>query len=362
MIRHRVLFGCLIVGLAFAVGQRAAADETPVWKPLVDGKTMAGWHKNGDGEWTIEEGAYIGRSDNAKLYGHLVTDDTFQDFTVRFDFLCSSGDSGFFIRTEMQEPDKTLGLQVQVGPLGSGTGGIYESYGRAWLQQPSEELEKCGYRQGRWSEMMIAAHGPRVTVHVNGVKTADLDDPQLSLKAGVFALQMHSGVVNDTRFKDIAILEKGAITPKQFLGADAPVIKAGTDGTLSLPAAAGLGIGPEVRYMPEWAAFGYMTGKDRLEWPVEVATAGQYEVQIVAAASEKQAGQVVKIEAGQSKLAARVSATGGLDKYVSTSLGKLELAAGTQQVVLSGTDASDSPLLNVREIKLVPVAAGAAKR
>ncbi len=362
MIRHVVLFGCLIVSLAFAVGQRAAADETPVWKPLVDGKTMAGWHKNGDGEWTIEEGAYIGRSDNAKLYGHLVTDDTFQDFTVRFDFLCSSGDSGFFIRTEMQEPDKTLGLQVQVGPLGSGTGGIYESYGRAWLQKPSDELEKCGYRQGRWSEMMISAHGPRVTVHVNGVKTADLDDPQLSLKAGVFALQMHSGVVNDTRFKDIAILEKGAITPKQFLGADAPVIKAGTDGVLSLPASAGLGVGPEVRYMPEWAAFGYMTGKDRLEWPVEVATAGQYEVQIVAAANEKQAGQVVKVEVGQSKLSSRVSATGGLDKYVSASLGTLELAAGSQQVVLSGTDVSDSPLLNVREVKLVPVAAGAAKR
>lgn len=362
MIRHRVLIGCLVVSLAFAVGHRAAADETPVWKPLVDGKTMAGWHKNGDGEWTIEDGAYIGRANNTKLYGHLVTDDTFQDFTVRFDFLCPSGDSGFFIRTEMQEPDKTLGLQVQVGPLGSGTGGIYESYGRNWLQKPSEELEKCGYRQGRWSEMMISAHGPRVTVHVNGVKTADLDDPQLSLKAGVFALQMHSGVVNETRFKDIAILEEGEITPKQFLGADAPVIKAGTDGALSLPASAGLGIGPEVRYMPEWAAFGYLTGKDRLEWPVEVAAAGQYEVQIVAAATEKQAGQVLKVEVGQAKLAARVAATGGLDKYVSTSLGTLDLAAGTQQVALSGMDAADRPLLNVREVKLIPTAAGAAKR
>jgi hypothetical protein len=362
MIRHRVLFGCLVVSLAFVVGQRVAADETPVWKPLVDGKTMAGWHKNGDGEWTIEEGAYIGRSDNAKLYGHLVTDDTFQDFTVRFDFLCSSGDSGFFIRTEMQEPDKTLGLQVQVGPLGSGTGGIYESYGRAWLQKPSDELEKCGYRQGRWSEMMISAHGPRVTVHVNGVKTADLDDPQLSLKAGVFALQMHSGVVNDTRFKDIAILEKGAITPKQFLGADAPVIKAGTDGTLSLSAAAGLGIGPEVRYMPEWAAFGYMTGKDRLEWPMEVATAGQYEVQIVAAASEKQAGQGLTFAVGEAKLTTKVPSTGGVDKYQSTSLGTLELSAGVRPALLVGADAGDRELPNVREIKLVSTAGKSDKR
>jgi hypothetical protein len=262
----------------------------------------------------------------------------------------------------MQEPDKTLGLQVQVGPLGSGTGGIYESYGRGWLPQPSAELEKCGYRQGRWNEMMISAHGPRVTVHVNGIKTADLDDPQLSLKAGVFALQMHSGAVNETRFKDIALLEKGAITPKLFLGAEAPVIKSSTDGSLSLTAAAGLGIGPEVRYMPEWAAFGCLTGKDRLEWPVEVAAAGVYEVQITAAANQEQASQALTLEVGQAKLAAKVPVTGGVDKYESTSLGTIELTAGAQQVVLAGGDGSDRELLNVREIKLVPTAADAAKR
>lgn len=59
---------------------------------------MAGWHKTGDGAWTVGKTAYIGRSVALNLYGHLVTDDV-QDFTVRFDFLYSSGDSGFFIRT-----------------------------------------------------------------------------------------------------------------------------------------------------------------------------------------------------------------------------------------------------------------------
>lgn len=362
MIRNCVLIGCLVVCSGFTVGRSVLAEEAPVWKPLVDGKTMTGWHKNGDGEWTIEEGAYVGRSNNAKLYGHLVTDDNFQDFTVRFDFLCPAGDSGFFIRTEMQEPDKTLGLQVQVGPLGSGTGGIYESYGRGWLQKPSDELEKCGYRQGRWSEMMISAQGPRVTVHVNGVKTADLNDPQLSLKAGVFALQMHSGVVNETRFKDIAILEKGAITPKLFLGADAPVIKSGTDGTLSLSAAAGVGLGPEVRYMPEWAAFGHMTGKDRLEWPLEVAVAGTYAVQIVAAATTEQAGQPLTLAVGNAKLAVKVPVTDSAGKYETTTLGTLELAAGAQQAVLTGGDGSDRELPSVRVIQLTPTAAKTATR
>ena len=34
--------------------------EDPVWKPLADGKTLAHWHKNGQGDWTVEDGAYVG--------------------------------------------------------------------------------------------------------------------------------------------------------------------------------------------------------------------------------------------------------------------------------------------------------------
>lgn len=362
MIRIRILISCVAIALGLTAVQLALAGDPPVWKPLADGKTMAGWHKNGEGEWTIEDGAYVGKSDHAKLYGHLVTDDQFQDFTVRFDFLCPSGDSGFFIRTEMQDPDKTVGLQIQVGPLGSGNGGIYESYGRQWLQKPTAEVEKMGYRQGQFNEMMISAHGPRVTVHVNGIKTADIDDPQLKMGAGVFALQMHSGVVNETRFKNLAILDKGEITPKEFIGAEAPTVKPGTDGSLSLTAAAGLGIGPEVRYMPEWAAFGCLTGKDRLEWPVEVAQAGTYEVQLVAAGTDKQTESALVLEIGAAKLTPKVSSMGAADKYRSVTLGKIELAAGAQRAVLHGEAASADVLMNVREIKLVPAAAGAAKR
>jgi hypothetical protein len=203
-----------VVGLAASVlmagiSGRAIAEEEAAWKPLADGKTLAGWHTNGEGEWTVEDGAFVGRSNKAKLYGHLVSDDTFQDFTVRFKFQCPSGDSGFFIRTKMEEPDKTLGLQVQVGPMGTGTGGIYESYGRGWLQPPpTRDQEKAYYKEGEWNEMVITAQGNRVVVHVNGVKTADLTDDQIVQQPGVFALQMHSGTNNLTKFKDLEIRQQ----------------------------------------------------------------------------------------------------------------------------------------------------------
>jgi len=189
-----------------AIGLAGAAEKKADWKPLMDGKTLTGWHPVGDGKWTVEDGAFVGRANNEKLYGLLVSDKTFRDFTVRFKFKCLSGDSGFYIRTIIKEPEKANGLQVQVGRIKSGVGGIYESYGRAWVSKPSDELEKSYTKDDEWNEMVIDAQGGNVTVTVNGVKSAELkDDP--SRPEGNFALQMHAGCVMDVRFKDIEICE-----------------------------------------------------------------------------------------------------------------------------------------------------------
>ena len=196
----------VVVALALCViaGTVRGGELQGEWKPLMDGKTLAGWHPVGDGKWTVEDGAFVGRANNEKLYGLLVSDKMFRDFTVRFKFKCLSGDSGFYIRTIIKEPEKANGLQVQVGRVKSGVGGIYESYGRAWISKPSDELEKSYTRDDQWNEMVVDAHGGNVTVHVNGIKCAELkDDP--SRPEGHFALQMHSGTVMHVLFKDIEI-------------------------------------------------------------------------------------------------------------------------------------------------------------
>jgi len=181
--------------------------KEPAWKPLSDGKTLNGWHPVGDGQWTVEDGAFVGRADKEKLYGLLVSDKVFSNFTVRLKFMCLSGDSGFYIRTIIKEPEKANGLQVQVGRTKSGVGGIYESYGRGWVSKPSDELEKSYTKDDQWNEMVIDADGGNVVVHVNGIKSAELkDDP--GRPEGHFALQMHSGCVMHVQFKDIEILAK----------------------------------------------------------------------------------------------------------------------------------------------------------
>lgn len=190
-----------------SAGVLTAEEKKPKWKPLMDGKTLNGWHKAGDGAWAVEKGVFVGRANNARLYGLLVSDDVFKDFTARLEFKCLSGDSGFYIRTIIKEPEKAHGLQVQVGRVGSGVGGIYESYGRAWLDKPTVEEEKKFLREDDWNRMIIDAHGGNVVVHVNGVKTAELkDDP--SRPRGHLALQMHAGCVMLVMFKNIEILGK----------------------------------------------------------------------------------------------------------------------------------------------------------
>jgi len=207
-----LLLGLSGVGTAVGTGAVLGADEAqpsaePTWKPLMDGKTLTGWHPVGMGKWTVEDGAFVGRANNEKLYGLLFSDKTYKNFAVRFKFQCNSGDSGFYIRTVFKEPDQAHGTQVQVGPAGSGCGGIYESYGRGWLSKPPVELEKKLLKTDQWNLMQIEAVGPKIVVTLNGVKTAELVDEK-GRSEGHFALQMHAGCVMEVRFKDIEILEK----------------------------------------------------------------------------------------------------------------------------------------------------------
>ena len=199
-----------IAGLLLAVCFLSMAShlnaQEKKWKPLMDGKTLAGWHPVGLGQWTVEDGAFVGRAKNEKLYGLLFSDATFKDFTVRFKFKHTSGDSGFYIRTEHKKPDQAHGFQVQVGPVGSGNGRIYESYGRNWLIKPDPEQEKKIIKANDWNEMVISAHGGHVIITVNGVTTCDWKDDK-GRPEGHFALQMHSGTNNEVRFKDMAISE-----------------------------------------------------------------------------------------------------------------------------------------------------------
>ncbi len=200
----RICLGIAIT--ATLIGCQAADSSRGKMLSLSDGKTLTGWHPVGGGKWTVEDGVIVGRAEKARLYGLLVSDKVFKNFIVKFKFKCLAGDSGFYIRTIIEKPDKARGLQVQVGRAGSGAGGIYESYGRKWLDKPTADEEKKILNTDSWNRMTISARDGDIVVHVNDVRTAELkDDP--GRPKGHFALQMHSGNIMHIMFRDIQVQE-----------------------------------------------------------------------------------------------------------------------------------------------------------
>lgn len=177
------------------------------WRPVFDGKSLGGWKALPGGEWTVEDGAIVGRSPKSEArHGILLSDKTYGDFALRAKFRVHSGDSGFYFRSDPVGSGVAVnGFQVEVDSSQE-TGGLYETGGRGWVVKPSEaEIPKKNYRPGEWTDLSLSANGGRVVVQINGVKTAELkNDP--GRKKGRIGLQLHGGQDMHVDFKAIEVL------------------------------------------------------------------------------------------------------------------------------------------------------------
>jgi len=193
----------IIVLLTTLIATRAAAEDRN-WQPLWDGQSLAGWHVIGKGDWKVEDGAIRGTHGQSEAeFGHLVTDESFGDFTVRLKFKCLAGNSGLYFRIEERGFSGVSGFQAEIDATRD-VGGLYETNGRQWVSQPTPEQVATWFKPGEWNEMTVSAHGGHIVVHINGKKSAELpDDP--GRREGKLALQLHGSHDGDVWFKDIEI-------------------------------------------------------------------------------------------------------------------------------------------------------------
>ncbi len=133
------------------------------------------------------------------------------------------------------------------------------------------------------------------------------------------------------------------------------VVNPKRDGTLHLRAEIAKAVGPEIKYMPEWKAFGWFTSSDRVEWDVEVSKGGEYEVYLEWSVSDKEAGKPFVLEAGKQRLNGIVGRTGSWETYKSEKVGTIKLTTGRQKMVFKPNSKfeKDGALLDLREVKLV---------
>jgi peptidoglycan/xylan/chitin deacetylase (PgdA/CDA1 family) len=134
------------------------------------------------------------------------------------------------------------------------------------------------------------------------------------------------------------------------------IVRASQEGTFELTAEKGKATGPEIKYMPEWKAFGWFTAADRVEWDVEVTKGGKYEVFLEWSVSDEEAGKPFVFEAGEQQLEKKVGKTGSWETFKSVKIGRIQLPAGQQKMVFRpGSDFGEGALLDLRAVRLVPV-------
>lgn len=173
---------------------------------LFNGKDLTGWNIHGTEKWYVENGELICESGPDKQYGYLSTDKNYKNFILTLKFKQeANGNSGVFIRSSI-EGTKISGWQVEVAPLNSHTGGIYESYGRGWLIKPSPTDEKQ-LKPGEWNDLRIEVRGDEVKTFLNGHQMISLEDEKIGQGEGFIALQIHDGGGIKVRWKDMYITE-----------------------------------------------------------------------------------------------------------------------------------------------------------
>ena len=180
------LAACTLAALLAACASPAGGGG---WTTLIDGsKGLENFEVVGAANWSASDGVVQATAGTGNSY--LVTRSSYKDVVVRAEFWSSDdANSGIFMRCQEpknitdencyeanifdQRPDPTFA-----------TGAIVKV---AKLTAP---MIKAG---GQWNTMEVTTKGTRLTVVLNGIKTADIDDSKLA--SGPFALQWGRGTI-----------------------------------------------------------------------------------------------------------------------------------------------------------------------
>ena len=186
----------IVVGLMVltaASSLRLDAQAQRGFTTLFDGKNIEAFNKVGDANWTIADGVL--QADKG-MGGYLVTKQSYTDFEIRAEFWVDTpANSGIFIRCDApQMPGAEACYEVNIFDTrpdpSYGTGAIVNV---AKVATPI----KAG---GKWNTYEIRAQGSHLTVTLNGMKTADVQD--MKHARGPFALQYGAGVV---KFRSVQV-------------------------------------------------------------------------------------------------------------------------------------------------------------
>jgi peptidoglycan-N-acetylglucosamine deacetylase len=132
-------------------------------------------------------------------------------------------------------------------------------------------------------------------------------------------------------------------------------VKVNMNGDYSLKAFYGKGLGPAIKYMPEWEAFGWFTAEDSVVWDVDIKEEGVYDVYLTWSVSDEEAGKKFTFNIGDQAISGVVSKSGSWETFKSDLIGSVRLREGQKKAVFKPFEKfTGEALLDLRELRLVP--------
>ena len=196
-------WSCITTGLfvialtVFGCASQPSGQADAGWITLIDGASgLDNWTRVGDANWRAVDGAIQADKKTDKASSFLLSKNSYTDFRIRVEFWVSDdANSGIYMRCADPKnlTDKTCyeaNIFDQRPDPTYGTGAVVHI-------AAVSPMPKAG---GKSNTYDITVKGTRLTVTLNGVRTADVQDSKLA--SGPIALQYAAGVV---KFRKVQI-------------------------------------------------------------------------------------------------------------------------------------------------------------
>jgi hypothetical protein len=196
----------LLALIAVCAGCSTSTPQ-PASQALFNGRDLSGWVVMHGGDWTIEDGALVGRngknwSTDPEVSGSwLRTDRRYSDFILDLEYTVQ-GNSGVFLRSGLEKNPAFTGYEMQIlsdhgrPPSKGSAGSLYD------VVAPSRNMTRP---TGEWNHARILVEGQRIQIILNDVEVVDFEEATRAA-SGYIGLQNHEGNAV-VKFRNIRITE-----------------------------------------------------------------------------------------------------------------------------------------------------------
>jgi hypothetical protein len=111
-----------------------------------------------------------------------------------------------FRSREIPGSHEVVGYQADIGQQYWGC--LYDESRRKRVLVQASEASLAGLDKAGWNEYLVTADGNRITLELNGRRTAEWVESEAGIEdTGFIALQLHGGPPFEMRFRDLEVRE-----------------------------------------------------------------------------------------------------------------------------------------------------------